>query len=566
MRTSPSERIQAHRSHGWWSDTRITDLFDAAVRARPEQLAVLDAPNRDALIGGPALRLTFSDLSELADAYAWQMLELGLARDDILITQLPNVVEYVAVYIAAARLGIILSPVPMQFRRHELEQIAALTSARGVMTVATFKGVEYAAGAVTLRAERNLPVLCLGSVAPPGAMAFNPPQLDSAARSKFQRHVAALDISADDILTICWTSGTEGVPKGVPRSHNHWLSISHAHLHGAGIRPGDRLLNPFPLINMAAIGGCFMSWLHAQGTLLLHHPLDLSVYLRQISGDRPHYAIAPPAILNMLIKDPDLLAGVDLSSLRCIGSGSAPLDPGMIRAFHDRYGIEIANMFGSNEGMSLLSNAQYAPDPERRARYFPRFGRTEITWPNPSPTVMETRIVDPESGVEILQADKPGEMQIRGPTVFDGYFRADDLTQRAFTTDGFFRTGDLFEISGDDAGLRYYHFVGRLKQLIIRGGVKISPEELDDVLAHLPQIAEGAVAAYPDDILGERIAAVAVLRPGAQLTLEQVRQHFVRSGLAVFKSPERLCIVAQLPRNSTGKVVRKDLTAIAEKN
>ena len=124
----------------------------------------------------------------------------------------------------------------------------------------------------------------------------------------------------------------------------------------------------------------------------------------------------------------------------------------------------------------------------------------------------------------------------------------------------------LFEISGDDADLRYYHFVGRLKQLIIRGGVKISPEELDDVLAHLPQIAEGAVAAYPDGILGERIAAVAVLRPGAQLTLEQVRQHFVRSGLAVFKSPERLCIVAQLPRNSTGKVVRKDLTAIAEKN
>ena len=151
-------------------------------------------------------------------------------------------------------------------------------------------------------------------------------------------------VSADDIATICWTSGTEGMPKGVPRSHNHWLAISHAHFEGAGIRHGDILLNPFPLINMAALGGCFMSWLHAAGTLVLHHPLDLPVYLQQIARERPNYAIAPPAVLNMLLKDERLLAQTDLTSLRSIGSGSAPLDPLMIRGFRDRFEIGRAHV------------------------------------------------------------------------------------------------------------------------------------------------------------------------------------------------------------------------------
>ncbi len=165
----------------------------------------------------------------------------------------------------------------------------------------------------------------------------------------------AANVHADDILTICWTSGTEGVPKGVPRSHNHWIAGSLCHYDGAQIRRGDRLLNPFPLVNMAALGGCFMSWLRAAGTLLLHHPFELPVYLQQIATEQPEYAIAPPAVLMLLLQNEALLNGVDLSCLRCIGSGSAPLPPVMIRAYKERYGIEIINNFGSNEGVALCS-------------------------------------------------------------------------------------------------------------------------------------------------------------------------------------------------------------------
>ncbi len=563
MRTTREELIQEYCRRGWWSDRRITDLFDAAVQAVPDRLALVDPPNRTALLGDAPRRLTFRGVADLADGLALRLLELGLGRDDVLLAQLPNVVEYPALYLAAMRVGVIVSPVPMQFRRHELEQLADFTGARATLTVRDLKGAPYAATHVELAAGRRLLPLCLGEQSVPGATAFTAATLTAAARARLQTHVAAAAIGANDIATICWTSGTEGLPKGVPRSHNHWIAISHGHFRGAGIQPGTRLLNPFPLVNMAGIGGCFMSWLHAAGTLVLHHPLDLGVYLRQIAEERVEYAIAPPAVLNMLLKDDKTLAAIDFSSLRCIGSGSAPLDPETIAGYHDRFGIEIVNIFGSNEGVSLLTNAANAPDPAHRARLFPRWGRAEVEWDPPSPVAIRTRIVDPDTSAEILERGRPGEMQITGPSVFDGYFRAPQLTEKAFTADGWFRTGDLFEIEGDREPPQYYRFVGRLKQIIVRGGMKIAPEELDSVLSQMPEVLEGAVSAYADPIMGERICAVVVPRPGAQPTLEQVREHFARAGLATFKYPERLLCVEQLPRNSVGKLVRNDLARIA---
>ena len=565
MKTSSPALIEEYRRRGWWSDTRITDLFDDAVRANPRSLAVIDPPNRVALVGGTELRVTFEDLDQRVRACALRLMDLGLKRDDILITQLPNIVEYVAIYLAAMRLGVVLSPVPMQFRRHELEQIIGLTEASLVLTVSHFKGTQPHEEARIGASPSGARVVVLGDEAPEGTSPFAAPAPSSHDLDRLRSRLEAEPVTADDIATLCWTSGTEGMPKGVPRSHNHWLAISHAHFEGAGIRRGDILLNPFPLVNMAAIGGCFMSWLHAAGTLVLHHPLDLHVYLEQIARERPHYAIAPPAILNMLLQDEALLARTDLTSLRCIGSGSAPLDPAMIRGFHDRFGIEIVNMFGSNEGMSLASGIAEAPEPERRARFFPRFGRAEFEWTQRSARAIETRIVDPDTGVEINEAGHPGEMQIRGPTVFDGYFKAPQVTAAAFTSDGFFHTGDLFEIAaGDD--LRYYRFVGRLKQLIVRGGVKIAPEELEGVLSHHPEIAEASAIGYPDPILGERICAiVAPKKRGSTVSLESIQELFRQAGLATFKWPERIHGVDALPRNAVGKVVRAALASIAEK-
>lgn len=560
MRTSPAERIARYHSLGWWSNETVGDLFARAVAADPLRTAVIDPANRAALEIGEPRRLTYAELASAVTAIAAQLVRLGVRPGDVVLAQLPNVWECVALYLAAARLGVVLSPVAMQYRRHELEQIVALLEPRAVVTCRSFKDFDHAALGAELARHGRAVLLVAGGDAPAGteALATGPATEDDAA---VVASVAAP--SADDVFTICWTSGTEGAPKGVPRSHNQWISISYAHFEAAKIAPGDVLLNPFPMINMAAIGGCFLSWLHAAGTLLLHHPFDPQVYLRQIAVERPQYAIAPPAVLNLLIRDEALLAKVDLSSLRCIGSGSAPLAPAMIAGFHARLGIEIVNLFGSNEGVSLASGPDEIPDPERRAKYFPRFGRAEVRWPQRVSQSMETRIVDPVTGEEILDPGRPGELQVRGATVFDGYFKAPDMTAAAFTPDGFFRTGDLFEIAADDQGPRYYRFAGRCKQIIVRGGMKISPEELDEILAGCPGLVEGAVVGYPDEVMGERICAVVVPKPGAELSVDELGAYFESHGAAVFKRPERLRVVEQLPRNPVGKVIRGELLRIA---
>jgi acyl-CoA synthetase (AMP-forming)/AMP-acid ligase II len=560
MRTTPQHLAAEYRASGAWSEQRIGDLFADSAAVEPARLAIADPPNRVALDGAAPRRLDWRSLSALVDATMVALAAAGLRRDDVLITQLPNVVEYVAVYLACARLGVVVSPVPMQFRRGEIEPLCKLTRARAVLTVSAFKGTEHARLATTLTDGPQ--VLVLGNQTPPGTRAFVPePNASDAARVRELEREA--NVNADDIVTICWTSGTEGMPKGVPRSHNHWISGSLCHYDGAQIRRGDRLLNPFPLVNMAALGGCFMSWLRAAGTLILHHPFELPVYLQQIATEKPEYAIAPPAVLMLLLQNESLLNGVDLSCLRCIGSGSAPLPPVMIKAYQERYGIEIVNNFGSNEGLALCSGPTEAPDPEARSRLFPRFGRPELDWPQRIAKITHTRLVEPQSGKEIVEPHRPGEMQIRGPVVFDGYFAAPEVTARSFTADGWFRTGDLFEI---DASGRYYQFVARLKQLINRGGVKISPDEIDAVLAEHPDIAEAAVVGYPDSVLGERICAVVVPKAGKEVTVETLQTHFRARELAVFKWPERVRIVERLPRNPLGKVIRGELARIAQQD
>ena len=557
MRTTPQHLASEYRASGAWSEQRLGDLFASSAAVEPARIALVDPPNRAALDGASPRRLDWRSLCALVDATMVALADAGLRRDDVLVTQLPNVVEYVAVYLACAQLGVVISPVPMQFRRGELEPLCKLTQARALLTVQTFKGTDHARLATTLTG--GPPVLVLGHDAPEGTRPFAPePSPLNTARARALELAAG--VHSDDIVTICWTSGTEGVPKGVPRSHNHWIAGSICHFDGAQIRPGDRLLNPFPLVNMAALGGCFMSWLRAAGTLILHHPFELPVYLQQIAQEKPEYAIAPPAVLMLLLQNEALLNGVDLSCLRCIGSGSAPLPPVMIKTYKEKYGIEIINNFGSNEGVALCSGPLEAPDPQERSRLFPRFGRPELDWPQRIARITRTRLMDPQSGSEIVESQRAGEMQIRGPVVFDGYFAAPEITARSFTEDGWFRTGDLFEI---DASGRYYQFVGRLKQLINRGGVKISPDEIDAVLAEHPDVAEGAVVGYPDDVLGERICAVVAPKAGRTVSVETLQNHFRSRELAVFKWPERVRIVERLPRNPLGKVIRGEVARIA---
>ena len=217
----------------------------------------------------------------------------------------------------------------------------------------------------------------------------------------------------------------------------------------------------------------------------------------------------------------------------------------MVKGWEDR-GIEIVNVFGSNEGAAMLSTRANVPDPEERARFFPR----------PDGHGVEVRLVDIDSGEEITEAGRPGELRFRGPTVFDGYLAS---TGEEFDDQGYYRTGDVFELAGDGDPPRLLRFVDRAKDIIIRGGMNISAAEVEALVSSHPAVAECAAIAYPDGDLGERVGLFVVAAADAAPTLAEIADHLRGLGVASYKLPERIELVAALPRNPVGKVMKPDL-------
>jgi acyl-CoA synthetase (AMP-forming)/AMP-acid ligase II len=557
MQITPQARLNDYRARGWWGERTIDDLLRAAVAQSGDQLALVDPLNREALLGDAPQRLTFAEVDARVDAMARALVSAGVGRDDIVLTQLPNIIEGVLAFLACARIGAILSPVAMAFRTHELTSVIEQLDPALVLTVRDFHGCNHANLIAELNA-RNIytgPVICLGEGSP-----F--PSLDESQRAAEGVELSDPGLHSGEVATVCWTSGTEAAPKGVPRHHAHWVFNGECMVEAAMLDEGDRILNPFPLINIAAFGGMVIPWLLCRGCLVQHHPFDLVVFLKQFEAERINYTVAPPAILTMLLKKPELLEGIDFSRVKCIASGSAPLPPFMVKAWQDQFGVAIMNVFGSNEGCSLISTPVVMEDPELRAALFPRFGVAGLKWEMEFPGRLKTRLVDPDTELEITKPGLPGELRIDGAMVFDSYWRNPGLSEEAFDAEGYFRTGDLFEIAEEEGG-RFYRFVGRCKEIIIRGGVNISPAELDSLIESHPAVREAACAAYPDERLGERVCAVVATQPDEKIDLEQLVKYLKEKDISVYKLPEKLIVVPGLPRNPLGKVVRRDLTEIA---
>ncbi len=566
MILSSPERIAEFTAQGWWGTRTIDDHFRDVAARHPQREAVVDAPNRTLLTDGAPRRLSYAQLADEVARMAAVLHGRGLQRDDIVVVQLVNSVEQYVVYLACLRLGLVVSPVPVQYREFELRHILALTQARAVVTAT--RVVKHAAAAMWLELAGAHPslrhVLCFGDAPPSGAFS-----LDSAMRGALDLRAAeqaahAAAVSANHIATLCWTSGTEAAPKGVPRSHNEWLIVAPSIIEAAELQPGARLLNPFPLVNMAGWSSCVAAWLRLEGTVVQHHPFDLTVFLQQLRDERIDYTVCPPAILNQLLQQPALLDGIDFTRLSRIGSGSAPLSEWMVRGWAER-GVQIVNYFGSNEGAALTGSPKDIPDPGQRAKFFARAG-VERPLPHVSYShistarKIRTRLVDPETDEEVTQPGVPGELRVAGPTVFCGYFRAPEQTARAFDEQGFYRSGDLFEIAGEHG--QFYRFVGRSKDIVVRGGMKISALEVEQLLMACPGVQDAVVIGQPDDVLGERVCACVVAAPGAEVTLAALVA-FLRDErqVAVYKLPEHLMLLPALPRNPVGKVLKRELRA-----
>lgn len=556
MILTKKNRIDDFTKRGWWGEETLYSLFQDAVTSSGDQEALVDPENRADITGDAPKRLSFNEIDKTVERYASIFFEQGLRKDDIALIQLPNVVELPMVYLALSKLGIICSPIPMQYGAYEINSIIAETNPKAFISIQTFNNNAHAEQFSSAFTNGEIK-LALGEIENfIDLHNYNPV---SDAYESQQLYAQDNPITANDIFTICWTSGTTGTPKGVPRSHNLWLPMAKAAGYVSETEEGDTLLNPFPMINMASIGGFLFNWLLCKGKLVQHHPFDLNVFLNQIASEDVKYTIAPPAIMNMLLNNPAILDQQDLSSLRCIGCGGAPLSEWMVESFQNTYNLTVQNIFGSNEGATLLSARNEIEDPHLRAQYFPRFGVDGLDWSNPVSKLVKTKLISVETNKEINEPGQPGELLISGATVFDGYWNAPEANAEVFDEDGFFRTGDLFEISPEDTEKKFYKFCGRCKDLIIRGGMNISPEELDNLLSSHPKMLEVAVTGYDDDILGEKVGVVAVVAEGDTISLDEIIDFLKDKQIAKYKMPEDLRVIDVLPKNPVGKVLRREL-------
>lgn len=556
------ESITHYVAKGWWSERTIADVFIATALRQPQALAVTDPPNLAQICGQSPRQWLWADLLREVGRMAAFLHAQGMRKDDVLVAQLPNCVDLHALYLACAATGIVISPAPVQYRAHELAHVIAMTGARMAITTAqvgSYRAAQSMAD-IARSAAHPLKVWAFGDDLPADVLPLGSVLAATLPWSaeEIAGHMASAGVTAHDVLTICWTSGTEARPKGVPRNHNEWLIVGQSVIEAGQLQPGAQMLIPFPFVNMAGVSTSLGAWLLVGGTLHHHHPFDLDVFIAQLREYPTDYTVAAPAVLSMLLKEPGKLDGVNLDRLKRIGSGGGPVAAWLVEQFAERFGIEVVNYFGSNEGAALSSTPQDIPDRRQRSLYFPRLGVAGFEWAHSNAKRVRTRLVDIETGQEIDGPGRVGELRFRGPAVFSGYFNAPELTARAFDEQGYYRTGDLFEIAGDKQ--QFYRFAGRCKDIVIRGGMNISSEEVEGLLLSHPKVREAAVIGYPDAVLGERVCAVVVAQPGQSVDLEELVSFLRGEGqVAPFKWPEKLVLVDHLPRNPLGKVLKREL-------
>ena len=543
MKVHTEERIDQYEQAGVWGDATLLDRFADTVEAAPDREAVVDPPNTDALVGRDPERFTYAEFDDRIDRIAAGLRDRGIGTDDIVVAQLPNTWELAALYLAIARAGGVISPLPVQWRRRELEHVVELTDAELFITIDEFNGFDHVA--MGRNATDDLAsleeVVTLAEVREMSTGGSSP--TDDVATG------------ANEVFNLEWTSGTTAAPKACPMTHNNWHGMPILPLLDYELGDPQTILCTAPLVNMTAVGVNYVPWLLTGGTLVMHHPIDFDLLVDQLQTEGISFTILVPTVMNRLLKHPDV-DDFDLSGVDTIATGSAAPAEWAMEEFRDRWGIEIVNIWGQNEGTAIISGPKTTPM-SRRATDFPQFGadRDDVDWDMSDPRVdtIRTKVVD-DAGDVVTETGDVGELAYTGPGVIAGYFRQPDLTDDAFDDEGYFYTGDLFRIEDDG----FVSFFDRKKDVIVRGGFTISAKEVENVVLEHPDVADAAVVAMPDSDLGERLCLYAVPAEGADLTLEDVTDH-LEDDLAIYKHPERLETVDEIPRNPVGKVVKTEL-------
>lgn len=484
----------------------LLDRFDDTLRhAGPS--AALECDGRE---------FTFDQIENRSNRLANRLGADGFEPGDRLAVYLSNCVELIETYLAAVKLGLIFVPINVLYRGREISHIVSDAEPRGAVTSADL--------------ENHLqPALASAE----DALLYRVEDFPGLTRDASEER-PTVPADADTPVAIVYTSGTTGRSKGAVLTHGNFAFNADALIDCWRMTPDDRLLLPLPLFHIHGLGNGLHTWLLTGYRLRLLDRFRKETIAQQFLDFRPTVFFGVPTMYERLLDVPSETAREIGSFMRLFVSGSAPLPAATLERFEKRYGHVVLERYGMSETMMNISNPY---DGERRP------GSVGLPLPGVS-----IKLEGPENDATGGEA---GEVLIKGPNVFAGYWRQPEATEAAFTSSGYFRSGDLALRSPDG----YYTLQGRKTELIISGGFNIYPREIEEFLNEQPEVDEAAVVGEPDAVKGEVPVAYVVPSEGCALDGDGLCSR-CREHLASFKVPRRIVIVGQIPRNALGKIQR----------
>lgn len=530
--TFNEQRRAAYRQQGLWGDASLADYWQQTARAMPDKIAVVD--NHGATY-------TYSALDHAASCLANWMLAKGIESGDRIAFQLPGWCEFTVIYLACLKIGAVSVPLLPSWWEAELVWVLNKCQAKMFFAPTLFKQTRPVD--LILPLQNQLPqlqqIVGVDKLAPAtSSLSLSQILADNTPLT------TAITTHGDELAAVLFTSGTEGLPKGVMITHNNILASERAYCARLNLTWQDVFMMPAPLGHATGFlhGVTAPFLIGARSVLLDIFTPDACLALLEQQRCTCMLGATPFVydLLNLLEKQP-----ADLSALRFFLCGGTTIPKKVARECQQR-GIKLLSVYGSTE--SSPHAVVNLDDP------LPRFMHTD----GYAAAGVEIKVVD--DARKTLPPGCEGEEASRGPNVFMGYFDEPELTARALDEEGWYYSGDLCRM--DEAG--YIKITGRKKDIIVRGGENISSREVEDILLQHPKIHDACVVAMPDERLGERSCAYVVLKaPHHSLSLEEVVAFFSRKRVAKYKYPEHIVVIEKLPRTVSGKIqkflLRKDI-------
>ncbi len=530
--TFNEQRRAAYRQQGLWGDASLADYWQQTARAMPDKIAVVD--NHGA-------SYTYSALDHAASCLANWMLAKGIESGDRIAFQLPGWCEFTVIYLACLKIGAVSVPLLPSWREAELVWVLNKCQAKMFFAPTLFKQTRPVD--LILPLQNQLPqlqqIVGVDKLAPAtSSLSLSQIIADNTPLT------TAITTHGDELAAVLFTSGTEGLPKGVMLTHNNILASERAYCARLNLTWQDVFMMPAPLGHATGFlhGVTAPFLIGARSVLLDIFTPDACLALLEQQRCTCMIGATPFVydLLNLLEKQP-----ADLSALRFFLCGGTTIPKKVARECQQR-GIKLLSVYGSTE--SSPHAVVNLDDPLSRFMHTDGYAAAGV----------EIKVVD--DARKTLPPGCEGEEASRGPNVFMGYFDEPELTARALDEEGWYYSGDLCRM--DEAG--YIKITGRKKDIIVRGGENISSREVEDILLQHPKIHDACVVAMPDERLGERSCAYVVLKaPHHSLSLEEVVAFFSRKRVAKYKYPEHIVVIEKLPRTASGKIqkflLRKDI-------